>query len=301
MKKCAVIILMFNDYESTISLIESMKDYKSLTNIIVVDNCSTNNSYEQVKPYENELIKVIKTDANEGIAKGNNFGAGYAMKLIPDLDYLLFSNPDVIVNEDSVISMIDFLSSNKEYGAVCPMELTKERTLAKDFAWHMPTYSQTVKSVMPIWVNINQKRQHPYLWFYDTDEAIKTEVFDADVIISCFIMTSVSAFEKVGGFLEKTFLYHEEDIYAFNLHKAGYKLAVLPQKQIVHLGCTSMNKSVKNWESKSKIMLDSSVVYLEECLKVGKPLIALYKMVYYIGVFERKCFRLLKSFRRGEQ
>ena len=293
MSKNIIIILMYNDHQSAIDLVNSIKDYPELEKIIVVDNCSVDDSYEKLKVYESEHIHVIKTENNDGIAAGNNFGVRYANKICPDVQNYIFSNPDVIVNRESIAAMDKFLSEYPEAGAVCPMELTREKELARDFAWKLPTYWQTVLSVIPIHAKLKNKGKKPYLWFYDVNEAAKHDVFWAEVIISCFIMISRKAYEAVDGFSERTFLYHEEDIIAYRFKEKGIKLAVLPQYKIVHLGCTSMNVTYKSWEKKSDVMFDSSVIYLEDCLKTSKFGIAFYRFMYKFGVWQRKVFRAL--------
>lgn len=285
--KTVIIILMYNDSDSTLELLDNIESYTELEKIIVVDNCSQNNSYSVVKARENDHIHVIKTQCNEGIAAGNNFGAQYAKKICPDVENYLFSNPDVIVNQESIKAMNEFLMNNKEAGAVCPLEWTKEEEPARDFAWRLPTYRQFLLSVIPIYTKIAQKYCHPYLWFYDVNKAMKQDVFWAEVIISCFIMIRRDAFEAIGGFSERTFLYHEEDILSYEFAQKGIKQAVLTRYKVVHLGCTSMNKSYKNWVKKSDILFDSSIIYLEDCLHISKAGIWLYRLLYKISLLQR--------------
>lgn len=292
MGKTAIIILVYGDSDSAIALVNSVKDKNLLEEIVLVDNCSPDNSYEKLKPLESEHIHVIKTQVNDGIAKGNNFGAAYAKKICPDVDYYLFSNPDVITSAESIADMIDFLDKNSDVGAVCPMELTKEKEYARDFAWKLPTYWDYVKSVLPVYTKLNQHKTN-FLWWYDVEKAVKQDVFYADVIISCFIMVRRASYEEVGGFYERTFLYNEENIIAYRFHERGIKLAVLMKHPIVHLGCSSMNKVSNNWEWKTKIMFDSSYIYLEDCLEVSKFALWFYTMAYKFGVWERKIFRKL--------
>lgn len=293
MSKNVIIILVYNDSESAINLIDNIKDYDNINKIIVVDNCSVDDSFEKLKQMETEHIHVIKTSHNDGIAAGNNFGAKYAKKICPEVENYIFSNPDVIVNRESITAMSEFLTNHEEAGAVCPMELTREKDLAKDFAWRLPTYWQMILSVSPIHTKFTQHSKKPYLWFYDVNEAIKQEVFWAEVIISCFIMIRREAYEAVDGFSERTFLYHEEDIIAHRFAQKGIKLAVLTKYRIIHLGCTSMDTTYKNWEKKSDILFDSSLIYMEDCLKVSKIGIRFYKAMYHFGIWQRKIFRKL--------
>ncbi|MBE5959642.1 MAG: glycosyltransferase family 2 protein [Lachnospiraceae bacterium] len=294
MSKVAIVILVYRDSESAINLVNSIKNKSVVDEIILVDNCSPDDSFLRLKKIEDSHVHVIQTTANDGIAKGNNYGAAYAKELCPDVDYYLFSNPDVIVDVESIRNMVSFLENNSDVGAVCPMELTKEKEFARDFAWRMPTYWTMVKSVLPIYTKLNSYKKE-FLWFYDVEEATKQEVFYADVLISCFIMVRRTAYELVGGFYEKTFLYNEENFLAFRLNENGIKRAVLMKYPIVHLGCTSMQKTNNKWEWKARILFDSSYIFLRDCLKKSKIALCFFSMCFYFGVFERKLFRLLSG------
>ena len=290
-----MVILVYRDSDSAIDLVESVKDKNLFEKIVIVDNCSPDDSFERLLPLQSDYIHVLKTEKNEGVARGNNFGARYAKTICPDVDYFLFSNPDVVIDNDACITdVLEFLDNNKNVAAACPMELTREGDLARDFAWKLPDYKNTVLSVMPVYTKLFQRRKD-YLWFYDPEEAVKKRVFYADVIISCFITVRRTAFDEIGGFHERTFLYNEENFIAYKFREKGYALAVLTEHPIVHLGCTSMNASFDNWESKGKILFDSSVIYLEDCLQTSPAGIWFYRQVYKFGVLERRLFRRIKG------
>ena len=298
MSKCAIIILMYRDSESTINLVKAVSQFNILDEIIVVDNCSPDDSYEKLKEYEADHIHVIQTTGNNGIAKGNNFGATYAKKICTDIDYFLFSNPDVIVTKESITDMIEFLDCHKNVAAVCPMELTKEKDYARDFAWKRPTCGQLMLTVMPITRRLYYRNKKEFLWFYDVEEAVQHDAFEAEVLISCFIMTKRSVFDEVGGFNEKTYLYHEEDLYAHKLYKNGKKLFVLMKHPIVHLGCSSMNKEYDDYEKINKLIVDSGGVYMSECLEIPPLGIWIYKMLYRISLIEKSIFHKFQKQRK---
>ena len=289
-----MIILVYGDSDSAIELVNSIRDKGVPDEIILVDNCSPDGAFERLKPLEGGHIHVIRTEANLGVARGNNFGAAYAKTICPDVDYYLFSNPDIVTGPESIRDMIEFLDGHPEVGGVCPMELTREGEHARDFAWKLPTYWNTVKSVLPVYTKLSRHRRE-YLWWYDVEEAVKQEVFYADVIISCFIMLRRTAYEEIGGFYEKTFLYNEENFVAYRFKEKGIKLAVLMKHPIVHLGSSSMNKTNSNWEWRTKILFDSSYLYLKDCLGSSPPALLFYKAAYRFGVWERRLFRRLSG------
>lgn len=53
-------------------------NYEEICKIIVVDNCSNDNSFEKLSLIKNYKFDLIKTDKNEGYAYRNNFGIKYA-------------------------------------------------------------------------------------------------------------------------------------------------------------------------------------------------------------------------------
>ena len=67
-----IVILNYTDSETTVKLLDMIKEYKILESIVVVDNNSTDNSYEVLKKFENNKIKVIKSKMNKGYGYGNN-------------------------------------------------------------------------------------------------------------------------------------------------------------------------------------------------------------------------------------
>ena len=61
-----LLIVNYNDYESTSKLIENVKNYKILDLILVVDNKSKDDSYERLLKLENKKVKVICSEENKG-------------------------------------------------------------------------------------------------------------------------------------------------------------------------------------------------------------------------------------------
>ena len=56
------IILNYNDFRTTMNLINEIHDYKCIDHIIVVDNLSSDNSYEKLKENSDNKVIVISTE-----------------------------------------------------------------------------------------------------------------------------------------------------------------------------------------------------------------------------------------------
>src|SRR5262245_1808635 len=94
------------------SVTKAISQPESEAEIIVIDNRSTDNSLEYLKPMF-PCVKFIENDENIGFSKACNQG----LKLSTG-KYVLFLNPDTIVPEDCFSKCILFLETHPETGAV---------------------------------------------------------------------------------------------------------------------------------------------------------------------------------------
>ena len=56
--KTAFLIVNYNDYKTTIQLLNNIKEFQSLDKIVVVDNNSTDNSFDEIKKYIKKIRKI---------------------------------------------------------------------------------------------------------------------------------------------------------------------------------------------------------------------------------------------------
>ena len=106
--------------------------------------------------------------------------------------------------------------------------------------------------------------------------------------------------KDIGYFDERTFLYNEETILAHKMKQNRYKQAILVNEKVIHYQGVSINKSINNWKFKSKILEESRLVYLENYLKVSKIKIMFFKILFYIGKYEKfLLINLKQKLKRG--
>ena len=123
------IILNFNDAPTTKKLVERIKDYALLDYIVVVDNCSTDNSWEKLQHYKSDKIHVIQSLRNGGYGSGNNVGLRYSSEILR-ADYSIIANPDVLFSEDCIRK---FLHSFQEDSSVAVV--SAKQSNSPDCAW----------------------------------------------------------------------------------------------------------------------------------------------------------------------
>lgn len=78
--------------------------FEGIKRVVIVDNQSTDKSYEMLSRIKNEKIKVILSEKNGGYCYGNNLG----VRELADerLDIAFIVNPDVDIAESSVLEIL---------------------------------------------------------------------------------------------------------------------------------------------------------------------------------------------------
>ena len=103
----------------TLKSLEAISAFKIPSELIVVDNCSTDGSFEIIKNFLEKLdlkyLKIIKAPKNLGYTGGNNLGYLYSDKRTK---YIVLINNDLIPDEDSISDLVEFMEGNPSIGAL---------------------------------------------------------------------------------------------------------------------------------------------------------------------------------------
>lgn len=275
-----IIILNYNDGIRTEGLVNEIKQYDSLDKILIVDNGSTDLSYEKLLTLQNEKITVIQTNSNRGYATGNNFGAWYAIEKW-DVKTLFFANPDVHFEEQAVVRMESNLWMKEEYGVVAPLVKNGYN------AWDLPAYWGTVRMLFLVLFNLHKYRVKQQL-------LSKRGVHEVGVTEGSFFAVKTSAFQEVGGFDERTFLYLEENILASRLAEKNYKEVIVSDISYIHEHSQSIRKEYPSKQKAFTLFKPSFEVYLKHYVKCGGIKLKMFMCFYWIAYVERGLYDVLK-------
>ncbi len=123
----SIVVPCYNAKHAIGETIQSLLNlnYKGLKKIIVVDDCSTDNSYKIAKSFQRKYpgkVKVVRTPKNTGRAAGaKNFGAKFART-----DLIGFTDDDSRPKRDAVSHMIGYFNDSK-VGGVTSRVLVQNR------------------------------------------------------------------------------------------------------------------------------------------------------------------------------
>lgn len=288
MTKLGMVIINYNDYKTTSFLLDSIKDYKCLDLIVVVDNKSTDDSLKYLKKYENNIIKIIEAEENKGYAAGLNIGAKEVIKKLKNCN-IIFSNSDVIINKEE-----DLEKLSKDIGkhsiAVVGPTIVENRSLNR--GWMLPTIKDEIKFNLPL---VSRKYRKEIL--YD-DEHYNEDLSIVGVVSGCFFCVSGKVLEEVDYFDEATFLYYEEQILSKKLEEKDYQVAVDNNVVIIHNHSVTIDKNI-NRVNKYKELKKSQRYFVKEYLQATEKelkwldftnklsLVILYIRCFFKGGFKK--------------
>ncbi len=240
-KKSCLIVLNYNDAPSCLSLIAKVENYHNIQKIILVDNCSTDSSFDVLKDaFQNhQKIDVIKTEANGGYGSGNTFGAFYAMEKY-DAQFITIANPDVEFREKTLDRILKQYDEYSDAAIVtCKMNCSAQKL---PVAWKLPSYWDCILENFIILSKIVENR-----CLYKEKE-LDRPVVKVEVLPGSFLTMKASCFKEIGGFDSSIFLYYEENILAKKMQRAGYSSYLITTEEYLHNNTEKINKNISSNE-----------------------------------------------------
>ena len=135
-----IVVLNYNDSDTTIKFVQQIINYSIIDKIIVVDNASNDNSYSKLLPLSCAKVDILETQKNGGYGYGNNFGIKYAVQKY-HATQIIVSNPDVEVSENTILHCKEVIEKRR-CALVAPMMKNHDQTVNYQCVWKVPTRNQ---------------------------------------------------------------------------------------------------------------------------------------------------------------
>ena len=220
MSTISVIIPTFNRAEMVCRCVQSILDTEwPELEVIVVDDCSPDDTMNKVKERFGDKVKYIRNERNSFQAVSRNNGAKIATG-----DYLFFLDDDNVVDRRIFIEMTQAFSENAKLGLVAPMAIHM-RPGKNNVIWSLGSdfnrWTSQPKDYCPN-LPIAELPESPASYptsYYPNGFMVPRKIFDA-----------------VGGFDEKYVQIFEESDFGWKIREAGYDEIVLTTARTEHHG-----------------------------------------------------------------
>lgn len=247
-----MVIVNYNDYETTKRLLDNVKDYKVLKEIVIVDNRSIDNSLEELRKLKNKKITIIDSGENKGYSYALNVGCKYLIDKYKSLN-IVISNSDIIIESELDIKDLNSYISTKN--VIVGPTIIQGNDLNRGFK--IPTPWQDIKQNIVFFGKRVLAKELSY-----PDNYYHKDISKVDTVSGCFFMISSKHLEDMGYFDENVFLYYEENIMGIKTKKLGKNIIVCNNVDVIHDHSVSIDKSLKR--IKKYDILKTSQEYFEK-------------------------------------
>jgi N-acetylglucosaminyl-diphospho-decaprenol L-rhamnosyltransferase len=209
--------------------------------VVVVDNASTDNSEAVAGKRESrsesgrKRVRLVRLPTNTGFAAAANLGARNGAA-----NLLLFINPDCLVAPGFLDPLLDDLDTDPRRAAVAPCVCNEDGS-PQGNARGDPTIMTGLfgRSTMlsRLFPSARLARRNVLL-------SASQGAVSVDWVSGACVLVRREAFDEIGGFDERYFLYWEDADLCRRLRNAGWSIRFRPDACVVHVGARS-SRTVK--------------------------------------------------------
>lgn len=262
---------------SATQTIEAVKPYlffndgELQVNVIVVDNASTDNSLELLKPL---VPKLVVSKYNMGFAKACNLALEGSTA-----DYILLVNPDTTSEISVLKTLINYLKIHPEVAITGPQQRTTGKRILHTCG-RIPSFKSFLFEMTGL-ASLAPKLFKPGLIMRDWDHLTSRKV---DHVMGSYMLIRRSAIVGKELFNNNFFLYLEDIDLSKRVAAKGYSIYFNAEVYIFHEGAATGNRSLY---PRLYYFLSTRRKYWKKYMKKSQ-----YRILLLLSVFVEPLLRL---------
>jgi len=222
--RVSVIIVTWNSSKCIDECLARLGRDSSDVEVLVVDNNSQDGTQEIVSD-RFPWVRLIRNSENLGYAKANNQGIDESSG-----EYVLFLNPDVILNDQALPKMIALAQTNPEVGALAPQLLYPDLTV-------QPSCRAFPTLRMMVWEFLGLSHLFPKsktfaswrMGYFD-----HTSIREVDQPMGSCLMVPRRVLTQVGIFDDHFPMFMNDVDLCYRIKKAGLPILFFPEASAIH-------------------------------------------------------------------
>ncbi|WP_297420727.1 glycosyltransferase [Clostridium sp.] len=289
----AIIILNYVNYTITEKNVDNLIELGVKYPIIIVDNNSQNNSFENIyKKYQNfNYIYVIKNHENKGYASGNNFGVKFVMEKLNFIKYICIMNPDVTILYKEIFSNLKSkIEDREDIALIGAMMILNNELNSRNFCWKLPNKKCIVSGYFNFLSRFRSSNKKDKIIIDSNDSSIAK----VQVVPGSFFIIKKAILQEIGLFDENTFLYNEENILSIKLRNKSYSECLSINDYYIHNHKKTVGKKNLKDKLKSNNVNFQSRKYLCKTY-YDKRLVILLYIIFLFNIVEISLFHFISK------
>lgn len=224
---CSVILVTYQSGAFVRRCVESIAQstHRVSFEIIAVDNAS-NDGTAALLERGHPAVRVVRNQENVGFGRAANQAARLATGR-----YLLFLNPDTEVQDHAIDHAVAFADAHEDVGILGGKLLNPDGTLQRAARRSIPYPSVAffqLSGLGRIW------RNHPAAGAYNLERLDPNQTADVGAVSGAFLLIRRDAWDRVGGFDERFFLYGEDLDLCLSVARLGFRVVYYPEAPVLH-------------------------------------------------------------------
>jgi N-acetylglucosaminyl-diphospho-decaprenol L-rhamnosyltransferase len=231
----AIVTVTYSPGEMLERLLASVPTATRMKPLVVLsDNGSTDGSIEPALE-RHPFAQVLRNGDNLGYGGAVNAAA---RTLSDEVGWILVVNPDSRFTPGSVDELLRVIRSDDRIGSVGPL-IVSEQGVPYPSARQLPSLRTGILHAVlaGVWPG------NPWSTRYRQDDVVaRGEQVTTGWLSGACVLVRRSAFEQVGGFDDRFFMYFEDVDLGKQLGDAGWENVYVPSAKVVHVGATTASR-----------------------------------------------------------
>lgn len=221
--------------------------------IVIIDNASSDGSPEMIRSDYPDADLILNT-SNLGFSKASNQGLAYCRENNILSDYIIFLNNDVILKDDSLLRLIDYLDKKPEVHTALPSVFQSDGT----FQTGIGGYELSLHTAFSYFFFLSGLFPKYIKGFYISQSYFRKKglIPAVDWVSGVCLVVRGDAIRKTAGFPEDFFMYAEDMGLCRELRVMG-KIIYYPHAQVYHM------KQESDEQSRPELWLESIFLYYQ--------------------------------------
>jgi GT2 family glycosyltransferase len=233
----STIIVNYNAGEFLRSCVDSLLNCPLETEVIVVDNASTDDSLDALAGLPN--VQIIKNATNVGFATACNVGIRVA-----SAPFLLFLNPDCFFKPDTLIRLLEATRFDERVGMVGGLLVNLDGTEQAGGRRAIPTPWRSFVRAFGL-ARFADRWPRIFFDFHLLKQPLPNHNIEVEAISGACMMVRREAIQDVGEWDERYFLHCEDLDWCMRFRQKGWKILFVPSARVTHaLGVSSRSRPI---------------------------------------------------------
>jgi N-acetylglucosaminyl-diphospho-decaprenol L-rhamnosyltransferase len=231
--RVTIAIVSWNTRDLLRRCLESLRPEveRGVAEVCVVDNASTDGSPDLVRE-EFDWVRLIASEENLGFGKAINLAARQSSS-----EWIATANADIALHPGALDMLLEAGARDPGAGAIAPrLVLPTGETQHSVFAFPTILFSFFLASgAFRVSRTIGDRRAFPGYWNTERSRRVPWA-------IAAFLLVRRTAWDEVGGFDERQWMYAEDLDLGWRLHQHGWATRYEPRAKVEHESAASTSQ-----------------------------------------------------------